>query len=105
MLLLPIAGHSGEYPINRRDSPSSTNDEGSTSAHRLSEPTKASAEHLTNPMDRLATEYDRWFDSSGGKELFGIEVESLCCRSWKARTIHTATGTVQSAWSSAWTAG
>jgi ubiquinone/menaquinone biosynthesis C-methylase UbiE len=49
MLALPFVGRVGEYPANRR---------GSTG----------------NPMDRLAEDYDRWFDSPEGRPLFDIEL-------------------------------
>jgi len=51
MLLLPFTRHTGGYPVNRRGSPL-PNDESSTSAHHLSEPTKpsrADAEHSSPP--------------------------------------------------------
>ena len=52
MLLLPFVGSVGEYPVNRRSGG-------------------------VNPMDRLADEYDRWFDSAEGRPLFDIELACL----------------------------
>lgn len=48
------------------------------SASALSNATNASAQNRTNPMDRLAVEYDRWFDSPEGKDLF--QTELACVR-------------------------
>jgi SAM-dependent methyltransferase len=52
MLQLPFVGGVGDYPVNRRSGGE-------------------------NPMDRLAEEYDRWFDSPEGKPLFEIELECV----------------------------
>lgn len=79
MLLLPFRGKPGPYPISRQDGPLSIGDnrmipEPATSP---SEAKIESAEQPTNPMDSLADEYDRWFDSPEGKELFQIELDCV----------------------------
>ncbi len=79
MLFLPFRGNRGPSSINRRDDPSSSElqrrtPEHSRSADSHSEGLTTRAEPSTNPMDRLASEYDRWFDSPEGQELFRIEL-------------------------------
>lgn len=79
MLLLPFQGNVGAYPINRREDAISNDVQRTPQGDcpqesLLSNGSKTNAVKVPNPMDTLAGEYDRWFDSPEGKQLFGVEL-------------------------------
>lgn len=78
MLLLPFESNPGPYAINRQDDLLSIRDKRMTTesaSTTLSAPgADVRTQQSDNPMDRLAVDYDCWFDSPEGKELFQIEL-------------------------------
>lgn len=100
MLLLPFRGNPGPYPINRQDDRSSSGvrrmtSDRAASPDSCSEGLETSAEHSTNPMDELASDYDRWFDSPEGKELFRIELACIqnVVSDFRGRCLEVGVGT------------
>lgn len=75
MLLLPFESNPGPYAINRQDDQRANGGNRMATDSTLSAPeADAHAQQSDKPMDRLADDYDHWFDSPEGKELFQIEL-------------------------------